>query len=69
MRSPPNDNDDIARTHDLFEGLGLLVGGPLTVYAATRTKPLRRRVKSVLMVTGIATMAVDGYLLYRRHVK
>ena len=67
--STPVRNAKIARTHDVFEGLGLLVAGPLTVYAATRTQPLRRKARTALMVTGIATMAVDGWLLYKRHAK
>lgn len=54
----------IERVHITGEWLGLLVAGPVSLYAATRVK--EPWLKLALVAAGLGTMAVDGWLLKKK---
>jgi hypothetical protein len=53
----------VRRVHLAGEWLGLLVAGPVAIYASTKVKAPWLRF--ALLATGIGTMAVDAWLLKR----
>lgn len=59
---------DVDSAHVVFQTAGLLLAGPVSLVAASR-KELPTGLRGALAVIGLGTMAIDGWLLYRRFSK
>lgn len=57
-----------ARLHKRSEGLALTLGAPLLFWAGTRDRQLNQTERAGLLVLGLGTLLIDGYL-YKKYSK